>query len=97
MKMWVQSLAPLRGWGSGVAVSLGLGHRCGLDLVLLWLWLAAVAPIRLLAWELPHALGAALKKKTTKKEAQSNQHSPPLYDNDAVTMVSGKIKIWGGL
>lgn len=37
-----------------------------------------------------------LKKKTTKKEAQSNQHSPPLYDNDAVTMVSGKIKIWGG-
>ena len=34
------------------------------DPVLLWLWcrLAAVAPIRPLAWELPHVMGAALKK-----------------------------------
>ena len=33
------------------------------DLALLWLWHrpAATAPIRLLAWELPHATGAALK------------------------------------
>ena len=30
----------------------------------MWLWhrLAAVAPIRLVAWELPYASGAALKK-----------------------------------
>ena len=37
----------------------GVGHRCGLDLVVLWLWSrpAAVAPIRRLAWELPHAAG----------------------------------------
>ena len=37
------------------------------DLVVLWLWrrLAAVAPIRPLAWEPPYAAGAALKK--TKK------------------------------
>ena len=35
------------------------------DLVLLWLWhrLAAVAPIRPLAWESPYAVGAALKSK----------------------------------
>ena len=32
---------------------------------LLWLWprLAAIAPIRPLAWEILHAVGAALKKK----------------------------------
>ena len=35
----------LVGWGSGVAMSCGLGHRVGLDPELLWLWcrLAAVA------------------------------------------------------
>ena len=34
------------------------------DLALLWLWsrLAAIAPIRPLAWEPPHAVGAALEK-----------------------------------
>ena len=33
--------------GSGVAVSCSVGHRRGLDLVLLWLWCrpAAAAPI----------------------------------------------------
>ena len=36
-------------------MSCGVGHRRGLDLTLLWLWcrLAAVAPIRPLAWEPP--------------------------------------------
>ena len=37
----------------------------------LWLWLwcrpAAAAPIRPLAWERPHAAGAALKRKKKKK------------------------------
>ena len=39
---------------------------------MLWLWhrLAAAAPIRPLAWELPYAVGAALKKK--KKENKRN-------------------------
>jgi len=39
-----------------------------LDLALLWLWRrpAATAPIRPLAWEPPHAMGAALKSKKTK-------------------------------
>ena len=69
MKMRVRSLASLSGlriqhcrelWcrsppqlGSGIAV---LGHRP-----------AATAPIRLLAWELPYAKGAALKRKEKKK------------------------------
>ena len=35
------------GWGSGIAVICGVGHRHSLDPVLLWLWRrpAAVAPI----------------------------------------------------
>ena len=43
------------GQGSIVAVICGGGHRCGSDLVLLWLWcrLAAAAPILPLAWVLP--------------------------------------------
>ena len=51
--------------GSDVAMSCGVGHRCGSDPVLLWLWLwlAAVAPIPPLAWEPPYAAGAALKRK----------------------------------
>ena len=46
-------------------MSCAVGHRCGLDLVLLWLWhsLAAVALIRPLAWEPPCDGGVALKSK----------------------------------
>ena len=53
------------GLGSGVAVSCGVGHRCGSDLALLPLWCrpAAVAPIGPLAWESPYAMGVALKTK----------------------------------
>ena len=49
-------------------MSCSVGHRCSSDLALLWLWhrLAAVAPIRPLAWELPYALGTALKKERKK-------------------------------
>ena len=58
-------------------MNFSVGCRLGLDPVLLWLWcrLAAVAPIRPLAWKLPYAMGVALKKKTTdqkKKKATSN-------------------------
>ena len=40
---------------SRVAMSCGIGHRCGLNLVWLCLWLASVAPIGPLAWEPPCA------------------------------------------
>ena len=52
-------------------MSCGVGHRLGLDLVLLWLWcrLAAVAPIGPLAWEPPYAAGVALKKQKKKKRS----------------------------
>ena len=50
-------------------MSCGVGHRRGSDPALLWLWcrLAATALIRPLAWELPYAMGAALKRQKEKK------------------------------
>ena len=49
-------------------MSCGVGHRWGSDSALLWLWCrpAAIAPIQLLAWEPPYAMGAALEKKRKK-------------------------------
>ena len=59
-------------------MSCGVGHRCWSDLVLLWLclWPAATAPILPLAWELPCATSAALKKK--KKEWDGESYSSRL-------------------
>ena len=50
--------------------SVCVGHRCGLDLVLLGLWCrpGAIVLIRPLVWETPYASGAALKKKRKKKK-----------------------------
>ena len=55
-------------WVKGIALSCGVGCRCGLDPALLWLWhkLVATAPVQPLAWEPPYAMGANLKKKETK-------------------------------
>ena len=49
-------------------MSCGVGRRRGSDPTLLWLWHrpVATAPIRLLAWEPPYAVGAALEKTKTK-------------------------------
>ena len=50
-------------------MSCGVGHRCGSDPELQWLWHrpAAIALIHPLAWEPPSATGAALKRKKKKK------------------------------
>ena len=56
-------------------MSCGVGCRCGSDPVLLWLSQrsAATAPIRPLAWELPYATGATLKRQERgRKEAKSH-------------------------
>ena len=59
------------GWRFGIALSCGVGHRRGSNWALLWpcLWHkpGAVAPIQLLAWELPYASGVALKRKKKKE------------------------------
>ena len=55
--------------GSGIAVSCGVGLSRSSDLALLWQWRrpAATALIQPLAWGLPYASSAALKKQTNKK------------------------------
>ena len=55
-------------------MSCGVGHRHGLDPALLWLWHrpAATAPIGPLAWKLPYAVGAALKRQKKKKYIEEN-------------------------
>ena len=49
---------------SSVAMSCCVDHRHSLDLAFLWLWHrpTAAALIQALAWELPYAMGTALKK-----------------------------------
>ena len=53
----------------------GVGHRCGSDLELLWLWrrLAAVALTGPLAWEPLYATGVALKRQKTKQNKKQKQ------------------------
>ena len=56
-------------------MSCGVGHRCGSDLALLWLWHspAATALIRPVAWEPPYAVGVALKRQKTKKKEKKER------------------------
>ena len=50
LAQWLKNLA-------GVAVSCGVGHRCGSDPALLWFWNGPAAPIQPLTWEPPYAVG----------------------------------------
>ena len=61
------------GWGSDIAVSCGVGCRCGSDPALLWLWRrpTATAPIRPLAWEPPCAAGVSLEKAKRQKKKEN--------------------------
>ena len=56
-------------------MSCGVGRRRGSDPTLLWLWCrpVATAPVRLLAWEPPHASGAALEKNKNKTNKQTKK------------------------
>ena len=66
MNPWARGFNPWPrsvGQGPGAAMNCGVGHRCGSDLALLWLWgrPAPAALIPPLAWELPYATYVALK------------------------------------
>ena len=69
MQVW--SLALPSGWRIRIAMSYGVGCRCGSDPMLLWLWCrpAVAALIWLLAWEPPYA--ALRRQKKKKKESSS--------------------------
>ena len=64
------------GSSSGLAVSCGVVHRCGLHPTLLWLWLrlGAAALRGPLAWELPYATGAVPKRKENVDCVQKYPH-----------------------
>ena len=66
MRLRVRSLASLTGLMIWHCCELWVGCRCSSDLALLWQRPAAAAPMRPLAWEPPHAAGAALKSKIDK-------------------------------
>jgi len=55
-----------------MALSSGIGRRCGLDPAFMWLWcrLATTLLIRPLAWDPPHTTDAALKTKKNKKNKE---------------------------
>ena len=58
-----------------------VGHRCGSDLVLVWLWRrpTAVVSIGPLAQEPPYATGRTLKsKKKKKRERERKQETKPV-------------------
>ena len=61
-------------------MSCGVGHRRGLDPMLLWLWcrLASTALIRSLAWEPPYAVesGPRKGKKTKQNKTKQNKKTP---------------------
>ena len=56
-------------------MSCGVGCRHGSDLALLWLWHrpGATALIGPLAWEVPYAAGAALRRQKTKKKKKKKK------------------------
>ena len=64
-------------------MSRGVGRRLGSAPALLWLWrrLAAIPPIRRLAWEPPYAAGVAPEKAKKKKKNAicSNMDGPRDY------------------
>ena len=70
------SIPGLAQWVTGLALLWAVvGHRCGSDLVLLWLWCrpAAATLIQPLAWELPHAMVQPLKKKRKRNKYIPNE------------------------
>ena len=61
--------------------------------VLLWLWRrpAAAVPVQPLAWELPYAAGAALKRKKKKKELSSSDIPREMTYDDFLSLdIPGK-------
>ena len=68
----------------------GVGHRCGSDPSLLWLWhrLAATALIRFLVWEPPYTAGAALEKTKRQKKKKKKEDVSLWYSRSKIRQLS---------
>ena len=66
-----------------MAMSCGVGHRCGSDLELLWLWWrpAVAVPIGPLAWEPPYVKGAVLEMAKRQKKKRERERTNPEMDS----------------
>ena len=89
------SIPGLAHWVKDLALpqaAAGMGHRCDLDPVLLWLWYrsADTVPSQPLARELPQATNVALKKKRKKKKIQVARESVYFWRNRVLGIRSQK-------
>lgn len=84
LSMWAWSLALLSGLRSCIATRCGVGHRCSLNLFLLWQWCRLTHPalIQLLVWELPYATCVALKIKWS-SHCGASEMSPNSIQEDS--------------
>ena len=80
------SIPGLAQWIKDPAVSCGVGCRCSLDPELLWLWcrLVVTAPIRPLAWEPPHAAGAAPEKAKRPKKKKKKEKKRRIWKDSRI-------------
>ena len=69
-----------RDYHNPIAMSCGVGCRCGLDPTLLWLWLwrrlVVTPPIQHLAWEFPYAKGGVALKSKKERDYYNPLSSP---------------------
>ena len=82
-------------------MSCDVGSRCGLDLVLLWLWCrqAATIPTGPLAWEPPYAMSVALgstrrqktNKQTNKKNKERKEYIKMFTERSAGRLLQEKL------
>ena len=72
-------------------MSCSVGHRCCSDPALLWLRrrLAAVVPIRPLAWELPYAADVAVKRKKEKRKRKRNRNHWSIFSRVVLRLAVG--------
>ena len=95
LRMLVWSLASLSGLRIQL-LSCGVGHGCGLDLVLLWLWCRpeAATLIQPLAQELPYATGMTVKSKKKKKKKLIKKGVPAVVQCDRWYLCSTRMQVW---
>ena len=77
-------------------MSWGIGHRCGLDSKLLWLWCrpASIAPIEPLAWESPWAVGVAQEMAKRQKKKINFWEFPLWLSGYRIWLGTMRLRVW---